>query len=342
MDDNTIDLTGTENWGDRNRAENIQPGGYRPLYQQQMRDSQRTALEYAAEGLGDMRLAADILVAPVNDATREVLAEQISREATRLQRLLRALASGALVTALAVGALVAGSGASPASAAVVAGKTWTSAPAIPAAEAPSPDPAASGITYRVTLDRAVVTLAVPFVTSRRVQGGATGGQFCGSVWLNGSPVGYTCSMARTFTVRARLDAAALPVGRSTLWLVDEGAGTAVSATFEARRPSRFTKGTWTDRGAGDVWVAAPIQMYSPAAGRWLPQQASPVYVQELTRRGWRTRATLTSVNGVAAGVVHLGGGVRTVRVVRPEGKTVTATTGATRRVDVTEVPFNVI
>jgi hypothetical protein len=57
-----IDLTGS-------RAEQAQPKGFVPshLAAPMLRDSRTTALEYVAEGLGEIRLAADILGGPVED-----------------------------------------------------------------------------------------------------------------------------------------------------------------------------------------------------------------------------------------------------------------------------------
>jgi hypothetical protein len=124
-------------------------------------------------------------------------------------------------------------------------------------------------------------------------------------------------------VTARLDARYVPVGRSTVQVTDDGdpLGTfPVAVTLDARRASRFGLGTWTDEGNGQVYVSAPVRMYSPAAGRYVPQSAAPVRVQELVAGRWVTVATLvTNRYGIAGGYVTTGGGVFRMRVQRPQG-----------------------
>jgi hypothetical protein len=92
-----IDLT-----DGNDKGRHVQPQGFIPshLAEPMLRDSRRTALEYAAEGLGDIRLSAAIMDGP--------LAAKIEAEATRLQRLVKALAAGALAALVLTVGLAAG------------------------------------------------------------------------------------------------------------------------------------------------------------------------------------------------------------------------------------------
>lgn len=249
----------------------------------------------------------------------------------KLGRALRLLTGGALVLALAVLGLVAGPSAGRAE----------------AMEGPQPDPVAAvsvGVrTVPVTLSSAVVTARIPVATTHVTPAG----WHCAAVFsARLGFVGRACSPFPSYTVAVRLDARAVPVGRSTLTVVDDVSpfdGLPATVTLVARRPSRFGTGTWTDLGSGQLYVSAPVLMYSPAAGYWLPQNLAPVRVQVYGSAGWRTVATLTSNQyGIAAGIMTTGGGVFRMRVVRPQGATVTATTGTTRTVGVTTEPLDVI
>ena len=238
-----------------------------------------------------------------------------------MKKLAMSLATGALAV------VMAGLAAAPAS----------------AIEVPQPDPApvaaaavASSVTYRVVLDRPVVTLAVPVTTTKRVDGGATGGLYCASVWNDVIPLGHACSTTPRVTVSVFVDAVGVKLGRSALYLVDEGAGRVVRATLDARRPSRFGVGLYEDLQDGGLFVRAPLMHYSPAARAWVPSKLSPVAVQIWTKRGWRTKATLTTnAQGVASGVVELGAGRFKLQLVRVDGATVLGAKGRVRTVTVT-------
>jgi hypothetical protein len=237
----------------------------------------------------------------------------------------QALAGGAAVITLAVAGLVFLPGATPHAAAM---------------EAPQPDP--TPVTLRVVLAGPVVTVRVP-VSPRTYTAGFG---WCASVWSRQGFAGRACSPYPSFTVVARLDARYVPVGRSTVQVTDDGdpLGTfPVAVTLDARRASKFGLGTWTDEGNGQVYISAPVRMYSPVAGRYVPQSAAPVRVQELVAGRWVTVATLvTNRYGIAGGYVTTGGGVFRMRVQRPQGATVTAVTGTTRTVAVTDEPLDVI
>jgi hypothetical protein len=291
--------------------------------------SQATALEYAAELMRS--LAADILAGQWRTRkTNEELAAGISREARHAnERLRRALS---YLSALAVAAFVA--------VGLVAGPSQRAE----AAEAPQPDPVAVR-TVPVVLSSAYVTARIP-VTTRNL---TPRGLHCSSVWSTTqlpAYLGRACSLSASFTVPVTLDARQLPLGRSTVRYTDDVApmdSPVGTVTLVARRPTKFGLGMWADLGSGQVFVSAPVRMYSPAAGRWLPQNLAPVYVQEYTARGWVRVATLTTNRyGIAAGVVTTGGGVFRMRVVRPVGSTVTAATGTTRTVVVTTEPLDII
>jgi hypothetical protein len=328
VDERTIDLTDGKG---KHRAEDTLPGGFIPshLAAPMLRGSAATSLEYAATELGGIRLAADVLADPHGGLPGGDLAaaREIAETATRLQRLLRALAAGALAALV----LTVGLAAGPSQRAE-------------AAEAPQPDPVAVR-TVPVVLSSAYVTARIP-VTTRNL---TPRGLHCSSVWSTTqlpAYLGRACSLSASFTVPVTVDARQLPLGRSTVRYTDDVApmdSPVGTVTLVARRPTAFGLGMWADLGSGQVFVSAPVRMYSPAAGRWLPQNLAPVYVQELTARGWVRVATLTTNRlGVAAGVVTTGGGVFRMRVARPVGSTVTAATGTTRTVVVTTEPLDIV
>jgi hypothetical protein len=199
---------------------------------------------------------------------------------------------------------------------------------------------AAPATVRVVLGAAPVTVWV-WAT---VYTETAPGWRCASVWSARGRVGGTCSIGRMFPIPVRIDPRTFPAGRTFAQVVDDATDVAVSnVTIDARRPSRFGRGTWMDLGRGDEFVSAPLAAYTASVGAWTPQRYSPVQVQELVAGRWVVRATLTTTaRGVASGVVHLGGGVHRVRVVRPAGATVWSTRGTTRMLVVTTEPLDVI
>jgi hypothetical protein len=325
-----IDLTTAEE-----RAESAQPSGYnahRITEPPAAREEALAEIDTATESVGMVRLLLD-----AGRLDRHMLEQALAATARALRGARGAIASGAAVLALAAAAIL----------------LPVSTPAAQAAEGPEPDPTpaptAAAAVYPVVLDRAFPTVTIRATTRATTPSGL----HCASVWatsarplqLGPGLLGHACSYSRTVPVRATLDGRALPLGRTRVSIVDDAdplGSLPQTAFLDARRPSRFGVGTWTDAGQGYLVVAAPIRMYSPAAARWLPQQQAPVQVQELTRRGWRVRATLTSRNGVAYGTLYLGPGAHTVRVARPAGATVWATTGTTRRIDLLTEPLGVI
>jgi hypothetical protein len=108
----------------------------------------------------------------------------------------------------------------------------------------------------------------------------------------------------------------------------------------AKHSTRFGKGTWLDMCGGDLLVAAPLAELFPGYG-WLASPNLPVQVQEWSvKRGrWVVRKVmLTNSRGIAASVVHIGGGIKKVRVVATETPWTLRATGLTRRVVVTTEP----
>jgi hypothetical protein len=293
------------------KGRHAQPQGFVPshLAAPMLRGRAATELEYVATELGAIRLAADLIGGGEALAGDRAAAGEIAATATRLQRLVRALAAGALVALVAVGLSV--GGARPAA----------------AAEGPEPDPVA----VSVTLTAGAVSVGVPVMT-RSVD---SHGKHCASVWGPTSYgrgfVGRLCSRHSAFIVPVTLDSRYVPVGRSTMAVTDDVNPLATFpqvVNLTARRPSRFGVGRWLPLPQGQLYVSAGLYAYTPAKGAWTPQQSSPVAVQELTRRGWRTKATFyTGTDGVASGVAYLGGGPHIVRVARVQGATVEATTG---------------
>jgi hypothetical protein len=108
----------------------------------------------------------------------------------------------------------------------------------------------------------------------------------------------------------------------------------------AKDATRFGRGTWLDMCGGDLLVAAPLTELFPGFG-WLPTPNLPVQVQEWSaRRGrWVVRKVmLTNSRGIAASVVHIGGGIKRVRVVATETPWTLRATGTTRTKVVTTEP----
>jgi hypothetical protein len=294
-----IDLT-----DGKHRAEDALPAGYVPSHQ--------TQLAHVAQELGAMRITADIIAKGDGSVADRVAAKDLSQRAGAAQRLLRAIAGGALVALVAVGLSV--GGARPAA----------------AAEAPQPDPVA----VSVTLTAGSVTVGVP-VTTRGVD---SHGKHCASVWGPTSYgrgfVGRICSRHSAFTVPVTLDSRYVPVGLSTMAVVDDVNPLATYpqvVNLTARRPSKFGVGRWVPLPQGQLYVSATLYSYTPAKGAWTPQQSSPVRVRVWSaKRGrWMVKATLTTdAHGVFAGVVYLGEGAHIVDVDRLPGATVTGVTGA--------------
>jgi hypothetical protein len=313
------------------RAEDILPGGFVPshLAKPMLRAASTTQLEYVAEGLLDISVASALLSGPIEDAAnRHKLADDIHTESRRLYRLVKAIAAGTLGLAVLAGVVLSPAGGSTAQ----------------AAEGPEPDPVATvsaPATVRVTLGAAGATARIRVTTPRVTPRGL----HCASVWSPVSFLGRACSQYVTFTVPVVLGRYT-PLGRSILVFTDDVAPmntTPARVVLEVRRPSRFGAGYFEDRGRGDLAVRVPVFLYSPAAGRWVPQVQSPVQVQERVGGAWRVRATLTTnPPGLAVGVVHLGGGVHIIRVVRPAGRTVWATTGRVHVFNLLTEPVDVI
>jgi hypothetical protein len=93
-------------------------------------------------------------------------------------------------------------------------------------------------------------------------------------------------------------------------------------------------------GRGDVFVSAPLRELVGNLG-WLPSPWAVVNVQQLRRGRWVTVARLQTdtADGRANGIVHVGGGVKYLRVVHPADVWTLAATGAKRRVVVTTEPL---
>lgn len=112
----------------------------------------------------------------------------------------------------------------------------------------------------------------------------------------------------------------------------------------AKHATRFGKGTWLDACNGDLLVAAPLAELFPGVG-WQASPDLPVQVQEFSvKRGrWVIRKVmLTNARGVAVSVVHIGGGIKTVRVVATETPWTLRATGTTRKVNVTTEPCDIV
>jgi hypothetical protein len=149
---------------------------------------------------------------------------------------------------------------------------------------------------------------------------------------------------------------ALAVGVFAAGLVSPAPAAAASTTTAAvpamespepdtgivQHSTRFNRGVWFDQGNGDLFVAAPLVELTARYG-WLPSPWERVIVQERTRRGIRTRATLTRTNaeGIARGLFHIGGGIHYLRVLHPADLWTLGTVGTWRRIVVTTEPLDV-
>lgn len=313
----------------RRRAEDVQPSGYNST-----RITEPPAVP--AEALAVLELTEaheEIGLTRMLHATGALSAVDVqvmlAGASAKMGRALRLLTAGALVAAFLAAGLVVGG---------------PSAGRAEAAEGPEPDPVAgvsvAARTVPVVLSAAPVTVYV----RATVYTETAPSLYCGSVWSARGILGRACSIGRAFPIPVTIDPRTFPAGRTFAQVVDDASDVAVSnVILDARRPSRFGRGTWLDLGRGDEFVSAPLAAYTASVGAWTPQRYSPVQVQEIVAGRWVVRATLTTTaQGVASGVVHLGGGVRRVRVVRQAGATVWSATGTTRTVAVTTEPLDVI
>lgn len=323
-----IDLTG----GDADSAKNVQPSGYNPHRITEPPVDADAAAELVRLELADV--ATDLTMLRLQSDAGELTRNRLDETLARTARILRGLAAGFAVLGIAAAALLA----SP-------------APRAAATEAPEPDPVAvvAQPAASVVLDRQRVIVRLR-VTTRNV---TPAGRFCGSVWAGTSRglqiSGRACSYVPTFTIVAALDARYVPLGRSRLVVTDDVAPlttTPATVTLTARRPSRFGRGVWTPTQYGDgLTVYAPLYAYTPAVGRWTPQQSSPVRVEERIAGRWVLRATATTNSrGIALVTVIIGGGPHTMRVRRLQGATVEPTAGTAHDFCLvpTDVPDGVI
>lgn len=312
------------------RAEDVLPSGYRA---QQIAKPPATELTEAADSLGALALCADLIRMPAADPEHsQRVAALISLESRRLAGVLRSLAAGAAVVALlAVGLVVAPLGGTPrASAAVL----------------PQAMPASAG--YRVVLDRSSTTIRVA-ATSYTTN---AAGLHCARVQLvaPGLSVGFSilargCSWSPWFTVTVPVTAARFGGGGAyRLAVVDDQTDTTTgTAALTVLRPSRIAGSYIADGLGGQLFAAVALEHYQAASRTWLPSKLSPVQVQILVGRTWRTVGTLTTdANGYAGGYVWTGPGRFVVRLVRPGGATVTGVTGAAWRVTVTATAADVM
>lgn len=277
-----------------------------------------TASERAAQHVGDARetlalarLATDAGV--LDPGTLRFLLGQLGGQLRNTAALLRA---GAAVLALAAVATVLPVGGAPhAEAAVI----W-SPPLV-----------------HVTVDRPSVRFSVPVM----VDWANVAGLYSASVWLprGGQLVLGGVASSRTgltLSVPVVVDARTFPVGRSKVWVQDDADGDLRPVVVEALRPSRVLRPFVADALAGRLYVAVSVQHYSPAGGTWTGSKLSPLQVQVLHGRTWRTVATITSdTTGHAYGFVPVGAGRWYVRLVRPQGATVGAAVSPVVRVTVT-------
>lgn len=319
-------------------ARHVLPGGYHP---HQITEPPAAALVEAAEALGVLAIAADVAQHPdATPAMRERVAVLISGESRRLAGVLRSLAGVAAVALLAVGLVVAPLG----------------SPQAQAMERPQPDPAAAAAraavtaqaagkptSYRVVLDRTRTTIrvaATAYTTN-------AAGVHCARVQImspalsvGASILARGCSRSPRFTISVPVTAGRFGSGGTfRLAVVDDLAGAVTgSATLTVLRPSRIAGSYIADGLGGQLFVAVALQHYQAASRTWTASQYSPIRVQVMHGRTWRTIATVsTDASGYAGGYVWTGPGRFLVRLVRPEGATVTGVAGVARFVDVSAI-----
>lgn len=203
----------------------------------------------------------------------------------------------------------------------------TSAHAI---EGPEPDP----VTIRVSMSAPAVRISVPVTTGTRV-----GRNRCASVWGLAEHLGSACATTAVVHVPVTIDTATWPMGQTTIWASDDR-GRWSPVIVDARPPSRFGLGTWTDLGSGNLSVRAPLFMRSQATGKWVARPGAVVQVQKLVRGRWvLVKSLKTSRSGVAFGIVAIGGGIFYVRVVAQADWRAWSTAGTKRREVVTTEPI---
>jgi hypothetical protein len=212
----------------------------------------------------------------------------------------------------------------------------TTAPPARAVESPEPDPA---FTLRVKLSTPTVKISVPVPTTAPV-----GRVRCAGVWGAGRYLGGACAKTAVVRVPVTLVSRTWPLGQTTIWLSDESSrgGRWVPAVVDARMPSQFGVGTWTDLGRGDLAVRAPLKMRDRVTGQWVARPGAVVQVQKLVRGRWVLVGKMkTSKAGVAAKTFHIGGGIFWVRVVAQADWKTWSTAGTKRKKVVTTEPLDV-
>lgn len=324
-------------------AGRVLPSGYHP---HRITEPPAVVLVEAAEALGVLALAADVAQHPdATPALRDRVAALISGESRRLAGVLRSIAAGAAAVALlAVGLVLAP----------------TSTGSAQAMEGPEPDPVAAAAraavtaqaaplapSYRVVLDRSSRTIRVAATTYTT----NAAGLHCARVQLvaPGLSVGFgilarACSRSPWFTIPVPVTAGRFGAGGTyRLAVVDDLADAVTgSATLTVLRPSRIAGSYVADGLGGQLFAAVALEHYSAAARTWMASKYSPIRVQVMVGRTWRTIATLTTDgNGYAGGYVWTGPGRFLVRLVRPQGGTVTGVTGAAWGVTVTATSADV-
>jgi hypothetical protein len=205
-----------------------------------------------------------------------------------------------------------------------------------AMEAPEPDPA---YTFRVALTAPTVKIKVPVTTTA-----PAGRVRCAGVWGAGAYLGGACATTAVVRVPVTLVSRTWPLGKTTIWLSDESSrgGRWTPAVIDARQPSKFDLGTWTDLGRGYLGVRAPLKMRLKATGQWVARPGAVVQVQKLVRGRWVLVGKMkTSKAGVAAKTFHIGGGIFWVRVVAQADWKTWSTAGTKRKKVVTTEPLDV-
>ncbi|HET9654811.1 MAG TPA: hypothetical protein VFP72_05625 [Kineosporiaceae bacterium] len=213
---------------------------------------------------------------------------------TRLRAIAPALAAAAVATGLAGTAVL------PAQASVSATTTGT---------------------VRVVISGPTVDVVVPLVSGAPI---ASSGVHV--VVLQGPGVALWSGAATPqLVVRGTVSARSLTLGSQTWTAVDAGDSQSVNLPVLVLRQSRVTGSTFTSPARGQVSAVVKLQHFDPALGRWAPSKRSPAVIQGLRGGRWVNLTTLTTdpVTGTAAGTFPMASGPQQVRVVRPEGATVT-------------------
>jgi methionine-rich copper-binding protein CopC len=142
--------------------------------------------------------------------------------------------------------------------------------------------------------------------------------------------GHGASKTADVVVRVTLATKYLTPGtQNELVVQDDVTGDWSTLPLDVRRRSRLTLTHAAPQTGGTLLVRGLLRHYSLEAGRFVPSRKSPIRVQQLVNGRWLTLAdAATNPSGMVGVAVRPLPGHVVLRLSRPTGATVTATTSA--------------